>query len=48
MNPTPDTLAYLILGLIVGFGIIGLYIGSLFVRFNNLRRDLKTLRELDA
>lgn len=42
----PDTLPFLVLGLVVGLGLIALYILSLYVRFNHIQRDVKTLHEL--
>ena len=46
MNETPDTVAYLILGLVIGFGLIGAYLVSLYFRFNNIKRDVQTLQQL--
>lgn len=42
----PDTLDYLILGMTIGLGTIGLYVGLLVVRFNNVRRDIQTIEQL--
>lgn len=47
MNGTPDTVAYLILGLVIGFGIIGIYLTSLYFRFNNVKHDVQTLHQLE-
>jgi hypothetical protein len=47
MPDTPDTLAYLIFGLVIGFGIIGGYLTSLYLRFQNVRRDVETLQQLE-
>jgi hypothetical protein len=46
-NTTPDTLSYLILGLVVAFGILAAYIGSLVVRYRNLQKDIQLLEQLD-
>jgi hypothetical protein len=45
---TPDTGAYLILGLVVTLSTFALYIASLWLRYRNLLQDEKTLQELDA
>lgn len=42
----PETTNYLILGLIVFFGVLGVYTLSLFVRFSQARKDIQLLREL--
>ncbi|MCA0457216.1 MAG: hypothetical protein LCI00_24805 [Chloroflexi bacterium] len=46
MEGTPDTVAYLYLGLavvaIIGFG----FIGSIVVRFRNLQQDLRVIEQL--
>lgn len=46
MTETPDTLGYLILGLIVAFTIPGLYLLSLYLRQRNLEQDLKLIEQL--
>lgn len=43
---TPDTGAYLFLGLAVSGGLMLFYIASLWARARNARRDLQTLDEL--
>ncbi len=43
---TPDTGSYLILGLGVFFGIIGLYIVTLVFRARNLRKDEALVEQL--
>ncbi len=43
---TPDTVAYLFLGLGVIFTILVVYIGSLVVRFRNGAKDLQVLEDL--
>ena len=48
MEPTPDTLNFMILGYTVIFGVIVAYLGSLMLRFRNLRQDEQTLDELET
>ncbi|MCU0512778.1 MAG: hypothetical protein MUE40_09425 [Anaerolineae bacterium] len=43
---TPDTTAYMLLGLIVTFGSVGLYVASLFYRSSNLKQDAALLDKL--
>jgi hypothetical protein len=43
---TPDTLPYLILGLVVTFGILAAFIGSLVARYRNLQKDVELLEQL--
>jgi cell division protein FtsL len=43
---TPDTMNYLILGLIVTAAIVALFIGSMVARYRNLQKDLQTLEQL--
>jgi len=45
-NATPDTVSYLILGLIVGFGILLAYIGSLMLRYRSLQQDAQLIEQL--
>jgi hypothetical protein len=40
---TPDTLAYLILGLSVSLGAMALYIVSLLAKYRNLQKDEATI-----
>jgi len=42
----PETTPYLLLGLVVIFTILGLYLGSLVVRFRNAAKDLQVLEDL--
>ena len=42
----PDTTGYLILGLVVFFGLLLLYVASLSIRARNLRRDEETIEQL--
>ena len=47
MNPTPDTVNYLLLGLAVAVICYGGYLFSLVIRRRNLEKDLDMLRRLD-
>jgi hypothetical protein len=47
MDTTPNTVNFMILGYVVIFGVMAAYLGSLLVRFRNLRQDEKTLDELE-
>ena len=47
MDTTPNTVNFMILGYSVIFGVLAVYLGSLLVRFRNLRQDEKTLDELE-
>ena len=43
---TPETTAYLFLGLIVAFGFMLALIGSMFLRYRNLLQDEQTITQL--
>ena len=43
----PDTSQYMIAGYAIAFGVMLLYVLSLFLRSRNLRRDLSLLEEMD-
>jgi hypothetical protein len=43
---TPDTFAYLILGLVVASGIFLAFLGSMVVRQRNLQKDIQLLEQL--
>jgi hypothetical protein len=43
----PDTSQYMIAGYAVAFGVMLLYVASLFIRFRNLNRDISMLEEMD-
>ena len=47
MEPTPDTVAYMIGGYAVFFIVSAIYLISLFIRNRNLRRDLETLEQME-
>lgn len=42
----PDTLSYLILGLVVIFGILGLFSAYMMLSFRNAIKDIQTIRQL--
>lgn len=44
---TPDTTAYLLLGLTVGIGSVALYVLSLFWRASNLHKERNTLSQIE-
>ena len=48
IDPTPDTVGYLILGYIFLIGLPALYVLSWFVRQRSLKRDLETIELLAA
>jgi hypothetical protein len=43
---TPDTLSYLILGLVVAFGILAAFLASMISRYRNLQKDADLLEQL--
>jgi hypothetical protein len=48
IDPTPDTVNYLVLGYIFLIGLPVLYVLSWYVRQRSLRRDLETIESLAA
>jgi hypothetical protein len=48
LDPTPDTVSYLILGYIFLIGLPVLYVISWFVRQRSLERDIETIESLTA
>ena len=46
-NITPDTTAYLLLGLTVSLGSVSLYVLSLVWRASNLRKERDTLAQIE-
>ena len=47
MEGVPQNIGYMYLGYGVIFGFMAVYLGSLFIRFRNLRQDERTLDELE-
>ena len=43
---TPDTVKYMIAGYSVIFGVMAVYLVSLFLRWRSLLQDLQTLEEM--
>ena len=48
VDPTPDTIGYLIAGYVFMIGLPVLYIASWFVRQRSLQRDIETIESLEA
>ncbi|MBU0510390.1 MAG: hypothetical protein KKD28_01480 [Chloroflexi bacterium] len=44
----PDTLHYFIAGYVVFFSVMAIYLGSLIVRYRNLKQNLELLEGLDS
>ena len=44
----PDTTAYLFLGLVLFFGLLILYVGSLVLRARNLHKDEALIDQLSS
>lgn len=40
---TPDTGAYLVLGLVVIFGILATFVASMAIRYRSLKKDMQML-----
>jgi hypothetical protein len=47
LDTPPDTSQYMVAGYAVAFGVMLIYVTSLFIRFRNLKRDLAALEELE-
>ncbi len=47
MEPTPDTVNYMIGGYILFTVVMVAYVASLIARWNNLKREELTLKELE-
>lgn len=47
LETIPDTSQYMIAGYIISFGVMLLYVISLFLRSRNLKQDLAMLENLD-
>jgi hypothetical protein len=46
MPPTPENTEFLIFGLVAIFVIMGLFMGSLMLRWRNLQRDIQMIEQL--
>jgi hypothetical protein len=47
LETPPDTSGYMIAGYAIAFGVMFLYVASLFIRYRNLNRDLSVFEEMD-
>jgi len=47
-TPTPDTSGYMIAGYTIFALVMAIYLASLWIRWRNLKQDLRTLEELEA
>jgi hypothetical protein len=47
LDAPPDTVKYLIAGYSIGFTVLAIFLISLFVRWNGLKRELEMLQELE-
>ena len=47
LETTPDTSQYMVAGYAIAFGVMLIYVASLFIRFRNLNRDLSMLEDMD-
>jgi uncharacterized membrane protein YciS (DUF1049 family) len=48
METTPDTSTYMIAGFVISFLTMGIYVISLYIRNNNIKRDIETLESMQA
>ncbi len=46
-DPTPDTSGYMIVGYIIAFAVMGMYVASLVIRWRNLNQDQQLLEEME-
>ena len=47
LETPPDTSQYMVAGYVISFGVMLLYVASLFIRHRNLTRDVSMLEEMD-
>jgi hypothetical protein len=47
LDTPPDTSQYMIAGYAIAFGVMLIYVASLFIRYRNLNRDLSMFEEMD-
>jgi hypothetical protein len=47
LQTIPDTSGYMIAGYAITFITMGIYVASMYIRNNNLKRDLETLEALE-
>ena len=46
-DPTPVTSGYMIVGYIIAFAVMGMYVASLVIRWRNLNQDQQLLEEME-
>jgi len=47
LETPPDTSQYMVAGYVIAFGVMLIYVVSMFIRSRNLKRDLSMLEEMD-
>jgi hypothetical protein len=47
LEAIPDTSQYMVVGYVISFLTMGIYVLSLYIRARNLRQDQQLLEELD-
>jgi hypothetical protein len=47
LETPPDTSQYMVAGYAIAFGVMFIYVASLFIRFRNLNRDMSMFAEMD-
>lgn len=47
LETPPDTSQYMVAGYAIAFGVMLIYVVSMFIRSRNLKRDLSMLEEMD-
>ena len=47
LETPPDTSSYMVAGYAIAFGVMFIYVVSLFIRFRNLKRDMSMFEEMD-
>lgn len=46
-EPTPDTSGYMIVGYLIAFAVMGMYVASLIIRWRNLNQDQQLLEQME-
>lgn len=47
LDTPPDTSQYMIAGYVIAFGVMLIYVASLFIRTRNLNRDMSMFEEME-
>lgn len=47
LETPPDTSQYMVAGYAISFGVMLIYVASLYIRFRNLDRDMSMFEEMD-